>query len=382
MVCECKCKTKAKVLSQFDLIYYVALSKLKGVGPVLAKNLIGYCGSAKAVFESSKSKLEKIPGIGTVGAKNVLDNAAAFEFAENEIEFCKKSNVSILTNADKKYPKRLKHCIDAPIVLYTKGNANFNASKMVAVVGTRNCTDYGKELCAKIAEDFKAYNITLVSGLAYGIDYNAHKCAVQNNLENIAVLAHGLDRIYPAVHTNLSKKIMENGSLLTEFSSNTNPDRENFPKRNRIVAGMTDATIVVESGEKGGALITAYLARDYNRDVFAFPGKANDTYSIGCNNIIRKNVAGLITNVNDFLEAMNWNVEEKNTSKNRQRTLLIDLNADEQNIVELLNEHNTLTLDMLCTKSKIALGKLNAVLLQMEMKNIVVATPGNKYKLL
>jgi len=368
-----------------DLKYYIALAHIEGIGPILAKNLISYCSGVKNIFDARKKQLSKIPGIGptTLNSINKFKNAA-LTFADKELKFIEQNNIEAITFQDPNYPYRLKQCADSPIVLFKQGNAKLNVSKIISIVGTRRCTDYGRHIVRKFVEELKKNNITVVSGLAYGIDYFAHKNAVENDIPNIAVVAHGLDMIYPALHKKLSSQIIKNGALITEFPSNTIPNKENFPKRNRIVAGICDATIVVESSIKGGAIITAYLARDYNRDVFAFPGRINDSASNGCNNLIKKNIAGLIENTDDLLCQLGWQKESNtNKSKTRQTTLMLNLTKEEDAIVSILKaEEQGISVDKISLASKKSLSNIAGTLLALEMKNIVEVLPGNKYKLL
>ena len=366
-----------------NLKYQIAITLIPGVGDVLAKNLISYCGSAEAVFKEKKSKLEKIPDIGSVRAEAVLQNSDdALKRAEKEVEFIEKYKITPLFFTDKNYPTRLKNCDDAPVMLYYKGNAHLNESKIISIVGTREATEYGKSICKKLIEDLTKHNVIIVSGLAYGIDITAHKAALKNNLQTIGVLAHGLDRLYPSIHKSTAEKMIKQGGLLTEFLSKTNPDAENFPSRNRIVAGMSDAVIVVESGKKGGALITAEIANSYNRDVFAVPGKVGDVYSQGCNRLIKSNKAVLIESAADIEYVMGW--EEKTTNgekKNNQKKLFIELKPEEKILVDLLNENQPLDIDTLCFRSKFTMSKAASVLLNLEFSGIVKSLPGKIYQL-
>ncbi len=262
-----------------ELQYQIGLTLMEGVGDVLAKNLIAYCGSAERIFKTSKTQLEKIPGIGSVIAGSVFKSKNVLERAEKEMRFIETNSVKPLFFTDKDYPQRLRNCYDSPVMLYYNGNSDLNAEKIVSVVGTRTPSAYGKLMTEKFIEELKGSGCLIVSGLAYGIDITAHKAAMDNGLDTIGVLAHGLDRVYPSVHTHYAEKMIEQGGLLTEHLSETNPDRENFPKRNRIVAGMCDALVVIESKRGGGSLITATIANAYNKDVFAFPGRAGETLS-------------------------------------------------------------------------------------------------------
>ena len=269
-------------------------------------------------------------------------------------------------------------------MIYTKGKCDLNNGKFIGIVGTRNATGYGKELCRKLINDLAAIqsNAVIVSGMAYGIDICAHKAALDYNLPTIGIVGHGLDRIYPSAHRPVAVKIIENGMLLTEYLSKTNPDRQNFVQRNRIIAGLCDATVVVESATRGGALITAELANDYNRDVFAFPGRVGDDWSAGCNALIRNNKASLIESAADILKFMNWEQPADSKTSNIQTTLFPDLSDDEQNIVSLLRQTSDgLQLNEMSIKLEKAVSKISSMLLEMEFKGIVKCLPGNVYKI-
>ena len=282
-----------------SLLHKIALSCITGVGSVLARNLVSYCGSPEDVFSAKRKHLRKVPGIGPKTVE-LIENHRAFERAEKELAFINKYNIQALFLTDETYPKRLKNCFDAPVMLYFKGNADLNSGKVISVVGTRSSTDYGRDICRTLLAGLKVHNPLIVSGLAYGIDFLAHKEALKNSLSTVGIMAHGLDRIYPSPHRPLAEKMVASGGLLTEFVSGTAPDRENFPKRNRIIAGLADVVIVVEANIKGGALITAELANSYDRDVFAFPGRITDEYSSGCNHLIKTHRANLITKLADL----------------------------------------------------------------------------------
>ncbi len=350
-----------------------------GVGNMLARNLMSYCGSAEEIFKTKAYILNSIPGIGPKTAKSISDQSV-FDRAEEEIKFIEKYNIKPLFFTDKEYPSRLKNCADAPVLLYFKGDADLNASKIISVVGTRNATEYGKELCQKLISELQVHNPLIISGLAYGIDSLAHKECLKNNMKTVGVLGHGLDRIYPAQNRSLAGKMLECGGLLTEFISNTNPDRENFPKRNRIIAGISDATIVVEANIKGGALITAEIANSYNRDVFAFPGRIDAEFSSGCNYLIKTNRANLISGVKDLEYLMGWN--EINAKKAApQISMMLNLTAAEQKIVDVLKSNSLIEVDELALKTNMQQSKLAVSILGLEMQGIVIALPGKVYKL-
>ncbi len=365
-----------------QLLYNIALTLLPEVGSVLAKNLIAYCGSAEAVFKASSSKLKKVPLVGEVRASVIEDaikNGSLLKQAETEIAFISKHHIQPLFFTDSNYPYRLKECDDGPPMLYYKGNANLNAPKTVAIVGTRNASDYGKEATKKLVNDLAAHNVLVLSGLAYGIDIYAHNAALENNLQTVGVLAHGLNRIYPTQHRNTAKQMVEQGGLLTEYTSQCAFTPHNFPQRNRIVSGLSDAVIVVESDVKGGALITANIANSYNREVFAVPGKTTDRFSRGCNFLIKTYKAQIIDSAQDVIEAMNWQ-SEATANKVKTRQLKLVLTASEQAIFDVLEEGEN-GIDILLAKCNLNSGELSATLLEMEMNRVVVSLPGKRYKL-
>ncbi|UEG48498.1 DNA-processing protein DprA [Ferruginibacter lapsinanis] len=362
-----------------DLLYQIALTLVPNIGDVHAKILVGIFGDAESVFKAKKKELECIEGIGTIRASCIktFDN---FLSSEEEIKFIEKYKISPLFITDSRYPQRLLNCYDSPTLLYYRGNADLNTSKIVSIVGTRNNSEYGRNICEKLVEDLQEENILIVSGLAFGIDTIAHKAAIKNNLQTIGVLAHGLDKIYPAQNKILAKQMIDQGGLLTDYLSNTNPDKQNFPKRNRIVAGMCDALVVIESGKKGGSLITAELGNGYNKDVFAFPGKTTDTKSEGCNYLIKNNKAFLITDAEDLLTLMNWTHKKKKSPK-KQRELFIELTDNEKIIVDILSQNESLQIDELYIKCGLSSSAMAAALLQLEMQQVVITLPGKIYKL-
>lgn len=362
-----------------SLLHQIALSCMPGVGPVLARNLISYCGSAEEVFKAKSKQLSHIPGIGPKTLE-LIKNHSAFKRAEQELKFIEKYKIKALFLTDDEYPKRLRNCFDAPVLLYFKGNADLNTGKVISIVGTRNATEYGKEICKSLLSDLMVHNPLIVSGLAYGIDGAAHKEALKNTIPTVGIMAHGLDRIYPAQHRSMAEKMLSCGGLLTEFMSETIPDRENFPKRNRIIAGMADVTIVVEAGIKGGALITAELANSYNRDVFAYPGRITDEYSSGCNHLIKTNRANLISRVADLEYILGW-TETKNIAAKPQLSLLINLSEDEQLIADVLLSKGNVAVDDLAMLTGFQHSKLSVTILGMEMQGTVISLPGKVYKL-
>lgn len=364
-----------------EVFYGIALSLIKGIGDINAKTLISYSGGCKELFKIPIHKLRKINGVGSKLADAFKNTKDAFLRAEEEIRFIEKHKIKVLFYYDKQYPKRLLNCYDAPLFIFAKGNVDFNAERFVNIVGTRHATDYGKEITEKLVEELATYKVNLVSGLAYGIDICAHKAALKYDMQNIAVLAHGLDRIYPALHKNTAEKLQQNGALVTTYLSNTNPDRQNFPDRNRVVAGITDATIVVESAIAGGALITAEIANNYNRDVFAFPGRITDEYSQGCLKLIKENKANIITSAKDIIELLNWDLE-KTIAKNEiiQPQLFIDLDEQEQAVLNYISTKEKMHIDEINFNSQLKQSNVSSILLQLEMKGVIISLPGKLYK--
>ncbi len=361
------------------MLYKIGLTLIPGVGDVNGKKLVAYCGGVEAVFKEKKQNLLKIPGIGQ-SVVNSLKNSEILLRAEEELEFINKYRITPLFYLDNNYPTRLTHCVDSPILLYYKGNANLNSEKIVSIVGTRNASTYGRSVCEEIIDDLHSMNALVVSGLAYGIDTCAHKASLKNGIKTIAVLAHGLDTIYPQQNKTLSKKLLTNGGLLTEFMSKSKPDRENFPKRNRIVAGLSDAVIVIESGKKGGALITANIANSYNRDVFAVPGNLGEKLSEGCNNLIKTNKAALIQSADDLKYIMGWENEIKIATP-KQKKLFVKLSKDEEILLNILKEKKEMDIDTLRFTSDLSMSKVAAALLNMEFEGIIISLPGKIYRL-
>lgn len=358
------------------LHYQTALCYLHGVGPVRAKKLIHSLVDLKFLFLDSPFTLENKTGFKRKLFEEMRKEEALIE-ADRIISFNREKGIKALFYTDKEYPRRLNNCYDAPLMVFVKGEINLNEFHFVSVVGTRAATIYGQKICRDLIKSFQGKKIVVVSGLAYGIDAWAHHYCIEYNVPTIAVLGHGLDRIYPHKNRGLAKQIIQDGALITEFPPNTNPDRENFPKRNRIVAGMCDATIVVESMVKGGSLITALLANDYSRDVFAFPGNIHQESSAGCNNLIFRNQAHLLQSPKNFLTQMNWNEDDKKTSV--QRKIFPALSEIQKNIVDLLNQANELQIDVLSLKLEMPISKLNVELFNLEMEGVVICKPGKKY---
>ncbi len=360
-----------------ELLYRIAITLIPGVGDRIAKTLIAHCGSARAVFEERKAVLQKIPGIGSRAAKNIAGQEV-LGLAEEEMRFIERKGVQPLYFLDADYPRRLKLCEDGPVMLYYRGNSDLNKQQSIAIVGTRNATEYGKGFCEKFIADLKPFNPLIVSGLAYGIDVHAHKQALQCGLPTVAVLAHGHDRIYPSLHTNTAMDMLQNGGLLTEFLSGTNPDRENFPKRNRIVAGIADAVVVVEAARKGGALITAEIANSYNRDVFAVPGNLGQTFSEGCNHLIKINKAALIEGVEDLKYILGWE-EQKGENGHTQTELFVELDGVENDLWQLLSTDRKMELQGICFRLNLPVHKTLQHLMSLELKGLVRCLPGKVY---
>ncbi|MFD0764160.1 DNA-processing protein DprA [Mucilaginibacter lutimaris] len=363
-----------------SLLHQVALTFVNKIGPVLARSMASHFGGAEEVFKKSKEALTQARG---VGAKRLelSDFNEALRRAEQELKFIENNKVDVLYYTDPRFPRKLKICNDSPLLLYSKGNANLNNHRIISIVGTRNATDYGRSLCRQLIEELQDYNVLIVSGLALGIDTAAHRESIALNIPTVGVLGHGYDRMYPSQNSSLAEKMLQNGGLLTEYPSGTKPGRENFPQRNRIVAGMADATVVVEAGLKGGALITAEIANTYNRDVFAFPGRLGDEYSEGCNFLIRNNKAALLTCVADLAYSLGWEKNSEITSAPEQLILPIDLSAEERSVYEIIQQHKLpLAIDDLSIKANMPMSQLAMTLLDMELQGFIRSLPGKMYK--
>jgi len=367
-------------MSQTELFYALSLLQVEGVGDVIAKKLISQCGSAENIFKEKTKTLQKIDGVGTILIKNLKDKSI-FDKATAELKFIEQENIQTLYFQDKLYPERLKHCIDSPLVLFKSGNIDLQNRKIISIVGTRQITSYGTEFCRKLIEDLAPLNPVIVSGFAYGVDIIAHQTAMDLGLQTIGVLAHGLNQIYPKVHKKHVTKMEENGGFLTEFWSTSNPEKENFVKRNRIVAGMSEATIVIESAEKGGSLITAMLANDYNRDVFAVPGRTSDKLSQGCNNLIKTQRANLLTSAADIVYILNWELEnDKKEVKTIQKQLFVSLEPEEQKIYDYLISKGKEQMDIIALECDFPIFKISSILLNMELKGVVRPLPGKLFE--
>ncbi|WP_233145501.1 DNA-processing protein DprA [Labilibacter marinus] len=370
------------LLRDHQLKYKIALSLIKGLGPKLIRNVIAYLGDVEAVFSEKEQVLRKVPGIGMKQAK-VIAQSNPLERAEKEIEFIEKHKIDCSFFLDDTFPSRLNNCEDGPVMLYKKGNNTLASKKILSIVGTRQVTEEGRQNCRNLIKELAQNHpdVVVVSGLAYGVDICAHRAALEFGLPTVAVLAHGLDRIYPNMHRNVAKDLLNNGALLTEFMSETNPDKPNFVKRNRIVAGLSDATLVVESAQKGGALITAHLAQSYNRDVLAFPGRVDDEYSKGCNKLIKSNVAALVECAADVEYALNWASEEKD--KGKQQSLFFNEPEGEQGVIyQLIRQEKEASVNFLSIKLEMSIAKVSSLLFQLEMDGFVKSLPGSLYRCL
>ena len=375
------------MMNEQEIFYAMALTRLTNFNFQQALELYRTVGSAQQIFEHRNDIGDIVEDCSPRLMEALKDWDEPMKRAELELKYMQEHQIRALTLNDDDYPQRLCECTDAPIILYYKGNADLNQAKIINIVGTRQCTQYGQDLIRRFVSALREYcpEVLIVSGLAYGVDINAHRQALENSYPTVGVLAHGLDQIYPYRHRETAAKMLEHGGLLTEFMTQTNADKANFVRRNRIVAGMSDACIVVESAAKGGGLITAEIAQSYDRAVFAFPGAVGMTYSEGCNNLIRDNVAALISNAKDFVKAMGWQEEmrrQQALADGIERNLFVDLSPEETKIVCLLQQTNDLQLNILSVKSGIPIGQLTALLFQLEMKGVIKPLAGGMYHLL
>jgi DNA processing protein len=358
----------------------LALHFIPGIGNQIIRQLVSYCGSADRVFNTPKGKLQKIPGIGDITAHAII-TGKYFVSAEKELRKAEKENADLIFFTDKNYPSRLRQIPDAPSLLYTKGNVDFENPKSIAIVGTRKSTDYGRDCVCELVSGLQKHNALIISGLAYGIDIQAHKQALRNDLSTIGIMGSGIDIMYPYSHAETAQKMMTRGGIVTENPLGTKPDAHNFPARNRIIAGLCDVLVVVEAALKGGALITADIANTYNKDVLAFPGNVGRSYSEGCNGLIKANKAHLITSVADLEYVMNWSTEVKHPPK-KEILSLESYEPDEQAVLKILIENkNQLMIDELAWRSGLSISKLASLLLTLEFNGVISTMPGNVYKL-
>ena len=374
-------------MNEQQLLYNMALTRIGHFSLATALHLYRTLGSGEEIFLHRNEIADIIPDCSPRLLENIKDWSEPLKRAEQELDFCLNNNIKVLCLGDGYYPQRLEDCPDAPIVMYYKGSALLNQARVINIVGTRHCTPYGEDFIRKFLLELKAMcpEVLVVSGLAYGVDINAHVQALNNGYETVGVLAHGLDYLYPQAHKEVARKMVNCGGLLTEFMTCTNADKGNFVRRNRIVAGMSDACILVESASHGGGLITAGIANDYNRDVFAVPGRIGDHFSVGCNNIIRDNKAILLTSAEDFVKAMGWENDAMRIEAQRngiERELFPDLSPEQKKIYDILNATNDLSLNILSVKAAIPIGNLSAIMFQMEMMGVVKPYAGGTYHLL
>ena len=372
-------------MTEEEIICTMALTRLPRVNTATQHRLVEELGSATAVFEHRRHIRDFFPEASDKLSAALAEMERLMPRTEEELEFARKNKIQCLCHADTGYPSRLRECDDAPLMLFYKGNADLNRAHVINMVGTRHCTEYGKDICRHFVAELARLcpDVLIVSGLAYGVDIHSHRAALDNRLDTVGVLAHGLDQIYPRMHRDTAVQMVSHGGLLTEFMSRTNADKVNFVRRNRIVAGMADATIVVESAERGGALITADLATSYHRDVFAFPGRTGDPYSQGCNRLIRDSKAALIQTAQDFVEAMDWHTAPAATggSRDTQLELFPDLCDEEQRIVDCLRQAEGLQVNALAVATDLPVHKLSAFLFNLEMKGVVRMSGGGMYRL-
>lgn len=364
-------------MNEQDLFYLLALQRVEGVGDIMAKKLLTHLGSAEAIFNTKSSQLAAIDGVGAILLKNLKDKSV-FAKAQKELDFIKENNITTAFFQDGNYPDRLKQCLDSPLLLFSSGNINLSNRRMISIVGTRQITSYGTEFCRQLIADLAPLDPVIVSGFAYGVDIVAHQLAVEHNLQTIGVVAHGLNQIYPKTHKKYVAAVEQNGGFMTEFWSSSNPDKENFVRRNRIVAGMCEATIVIESAERGGSLITATMANDYNRDVFAVPGRVTDKYSQGCNNLIKTQKANVLTSAADLVYILNWDIHKE--VKPVQKQLFVELDPDEQRVYDYLLKTGKELLDIIALQCDLPIYKISGMLLNMELKGVIRPLPGKLFE--
>jgi DNA processing protein len=366
-------------MNEDAFLHRIAITLIEGVGDVIARQLISYCGSVEAVFQEKKKSLLKIPDIGPKTAQAIV-SFKDFGRAEKELAFAKKHGIKIHFFTDPSYPSRLRNCHDAPLLLYSKGENDLNIQRVVGIVGTRRATESGKTITESLCMELGAMGATIVSGLAFGIDITAHRTCLENDIPTWGVVAHGLDRIYPKEHTSIARKMTGLGNIITENPSGTAPDRENFPRRNRIIAGMCDAIIVTEAAKTGGALITADIANSYNRDVFAVPGRLNDPMSEGCNMLIKTHRASLLQSAADVRYILGW--QDEKTKIPKQTKLFLELDEKERQLMHLLESRRTLFIDDIASELQSNPGETCTLLIKLELKGLVKNLPGKRYSLI
>lgn len=365
------------MLSNNELRYTLALQRIPNLGDVSAKKLLRKVGSAEGIFSEKKSNLAKIGGIGPLRVKEI-NLKYHLDLADEELHFIESNNIQWTYFQDKDYPERLRHCPDGPILLFCRGNIDLVNKKLISIVGTRKITTYGDAFCQNLIEQLSPLNPVIVSGLAYGVDICAHRAAINNNLQTVACLGHGLNRMYPEEHRKFKTQIEENGGFFTEFWSGDKFDKTNFLKRNRIIAGLSEATIVIESAEKGGSLVTADIAVSYNREVFAVPGRATDVQSVGCNNLIKQQKAHVLTSAADIIYQLGWEISKK---KPRQTQLFVELDEEEKIVFRFLKEKEKELLDIIALECRLPVFKAASILMNMELKGVVRPLPGKLFQL-
>ncbi|NAS31681.1 DNA-protecting protein DprA [Flavobacteriaceae bacterium R38] len=365
-------------MTEKDVLSILKLQSIPFIGDVIAKKLIHHCGSASAVFEERSSALLKIGGIGSVTIKYLNDKKYA-GLAEKELKFIQERNINYSYFKDEDYPDQLKHCFDSPILIFKRGDIHLKNKKIISIVGTRQMSSYGALFCEKFIEEIAPLNPVIVSGFAYGIDITAQKAAIKNNLQTIGCLAHGLNQIYPRSHKKYCSEVESNGGFITDFWSTSHPERENFLRRNRIIAGLSEATIVIESAGKGGSLVTADIAHSYHKEVFAVPGRTTDNYSLGCNNLIKSQKAHMLTSAADLVYMLGWNIEE--TKQNIiQKQLFVELDENEEAIYNFLKMNGKELLDIIALQCQLPVHKAATVLLGMELKGVIRPLPGKLFE--
>lgn len=367
-------------MTDYELLYALALQNTPKIGDIIAKKLIAKCGSPEAVMKEKRENLLKIDGIGTVTLSGFNTNYQLKE-AEKELLFIKQNNIKVSYFEDSHYPEKLKHCIDGPIVLFETGTINLKQRHIISIVGARKITTHGIAFCKSLVDTLAPYNPVIISGFAYGADITAHKAALEHKLQTVACLAHGFNRIYPEAHKKYVSQVDANGGFFSEFWSSAEFDRKHFLRRNRIIAGVSEATIVIESAEKGGSLVTADIANSYHRDVFAVPGRTTDTQSVGCNNLIKHQKAHILTNPIDVPYILNWEQESANKPV-IQKQLFVELDDNEKVIYNYLKTNDKQALDLIAINCNMPIFKIAGILLNMELKGVIRPLPGKLFEII
>lgn len=367
-------------MTEKDLLYTLALQHVPNIGDITAKRLIAHCGSAEAVLKEKRESLLKIDGIGTVTISDLF-KTHHLKAAEAEFQFIKENDIDVSFFQDDKYPEKLKHCIDSPILLFQTGNIDLKKQHIISIVGARKITTNGIVFCEALVEQLAPYNPVIISGFAYGTDITAHKAAIKHKLQTVACLAHGLNQIYPKVHKKYMVDMEKNGGFFSDFWSTDTFDKTNFLKRNRVIAGLSEATIVIESAEKGGSLVTADIANSYNRDVFAVPGRTTDSQSIGCNNLIKHQKAHMLSTPLDVPYILNWELEN-NEKPAIQKQFFVELDATEKIIYNYLKDNEKQQLDMIALNCEMPIFKVSGTLLNMELKGVIRPLPGKLFEVI